>query len=622
MSDILSSKNNVIIIKEKLKNIPSKPGVYQFKNKDGKIIYIGKAKDLRKRVKQYFQKSKSLDVKTESMISKVYDLEYIITDSELEALILEANLIKKFKPRYNVFLRDDKSYPYIVITNEPFPRIFVTRKIVHDGSKYFGPFTDVKNMRASLKLIRDIFKVRSCNYYIDEEVIQKKKIRLCLDYHIKKCEGPCEGLVSAERYNQTIEDITQVLRGKTTSLIKNLETQMAELADQMNFEEAAEIRDKIKGLQNYSDKQKVVDTELIDRDIFAAVVDGNDGCCVLFKIRDGKLIGRQHFYLSGGLNKEEKEIISQVVRNYYMNADYLPKEVLLQCEIDDMAMLQEWLSKSKLEKVYIYVPKIGEKAKLLAMCKMNAKYLLDELKVQKLKMKETPAFVISSLQNDLNLPRLPNRIECFDISNLQGSDSVASLVVFENGKPKKGEYRRFKIKTVPGPDDYASIREVVYRRYYSLMEDGKALPDLIIIDGGKGQLSSAITVLGHLNDIRQNPEILNVPIIGLAKRLEEVFFPYENDPRILSKTSSSLRLLQRIRDEAHRFAVEYHRKLRTKRTLQTELDLIRGIGKKKSKELLNTFGSVQGVKFATFDQLKEIVGEKTAQKIKEYFTDS
>lgn len=613
----INIRDRKITLPEKLSNLPNKPGIYQFKNDEGKILYVGKAKNLRSRVRQYFHKSRGLDAKTETMISKAADVEIIVTDSEVEALILEATLIKKFKPRYNIFLKDDKSFPYIVITNEPFPRVFVTRRIIHDGSKYFGPFTDAKNMRASLKMVRDVFKVRSCNYHIDDETIRKKKIRVCLDYHIKKCDGPCEGLVSQQQYNAMINEVAQVLRGKTSGLISDLEKQMYAYVEVMNFEGAASIRDKIRGLSNYSERQKIIDTDLLDRDIFSAAVEEDDACGVVFKIRDGKLIGRQHYYMSGVAERPEAEIISQFLRNYYLEADYYPKEIFLPCKIEATETIEKWLSEKRQSKVSIIVPQIGDKAKLVAMCRANAKYLLDDLKIQKLKQGEKIPKILELLQKDLHLVHLPRRIECFDISNIQGSDAAASLIVFENGKPKKSEYKRFKIRTVTGPDDFASMREVVQRRYSRLIDDGQKLPDLIMVDGGKGQLSSAVEVLQQIRNYKS--EILNIPIIGLAKRLEEVYFPNISEPQSLPRTSSSLKLLQRIRDEAHRFVLEYHRKLRTKRTLQTELDLIKGIGKKKSKELLEIFGSVQGVKFATREQLTEAVGEKVAEKIEEYF---
>ncbi len=611
MSEVLSNK---------LKNLPRKPGVYQFKNSEGKIIYIGKAKILRNRVRQYFLNSRSIDPKTEKLVAKIVDVDIIVTDSEVEALILEATLIKKNKPKYNIFLRDDKSFPYIVITKEPYPRVFVTRRIIHDGSKYIGPFTDVKNMRGSLKLVRDIFKVRSCNYHISDESIRKKKIRVCLDYHIKKCDGPCEGLVPEKDYNVMIKEVERVLRGKTTSLINDLQTEMEIKADEYKFEEAAEIRDKIRGLQNYSERQKIVDVEMVDRDIFSVAVEEDDACGVVFKIRDGKIIRKQHYYITSVDGKNEKDIVNTLVDRYYLEADYFPMEIFLPCEIEDRITVEKWLRSKRSGGVEIIIPKIGEKAKLMGMCKANAKYLLDDLKIQKLKRGERTPKILDLLQKDLLLPRLPKRIECFDISNIQGADCAASLVVFVDGKPRKTDYRKFKIKSVSGSDDFASMREVIKRHYTKIIEEGKSLPDLIMVDGGKGQLSSAMEVIKNLEIKNSHSDIGKIPLIGLAKRLEEIYFPKISEPLSISKTSSSLKLLQRIRDEAHRFAIEYHRKLVKKRTLQTELDLIDGVGKKKAKELLDVFGSVQGVKFATREQLTEIVGEKLADKIYNYFS--
>lgn len=632
------STNDPVSLDEKLESLPTKPGVYQFKDSTGRILYIGKAINLRNRVRQYFQKSRASEPRLDAMISKINDVEIIVTDSEIEALILEATLIKKFKPRYNVDLKDDKSYPYIVITNEPFPRVFVTRRIIRDGSRYIGPFTDVKNMRASLKMIREIFKVRSCNYFIDDEVIRKRKIRVCLDYHIKKCDGPCEGLISREKYNEMIRQVTQVLKGKTASLVTSLKEQMEKSAEELRFEEAAELRDKINQLRVYNERQKVVDAELTDRDLFAIAVEGDDACGVIFKVRDGKIIGRQHKYMSGVEGKAESEIVEQLVERYYLEEEDIPEEVFLPVDVENKEVLTKWLHQRKSEtsadashRVEIIVPKIGEKAKLLAMCKNNAQFLLDELKLQKLKGKDFVPHSLKALQRDLRLQKPPRRIECFDISNIQGSDSVASMVVFVDGKPKKTEYRKFKIKTVVGPDDFSSMREVIERRYRRLLEEQGLFPDLIIVDGGKGQLSSAVEVLEKLGlrkmsntrlldgQVEYRTTHIELPIIGLAKRLEDVFVPEASDPQSIPKTSSGLKLLQRIRDEAHRFAITYHRTMRAKRTLQTELDLIEGIGKKRAKELLETFGSVQGVKFATEEQLAEIVGEKSAAKIKEYF---
>lgn len=612
LSPAITLTKEEISLGEKLENLPMKPGVYQFKDTTGRVLYVGKAVNLRNRVRQYFQKGHQSEPRLEAMISKVHDVDIIVTDSEVEALILEANLIKKLKPRYNVDLKDDKSYPYITITNEPYPRVFVTRRIIRDGSRYFGPYTDVKTLRASLKMVRDIFKVRSCNYFIDEEVIKKRKIRVCLDYHIKKCDGPCEGLVSQLQYNQMVKEVEQVLRGKVDSLIQSLEGQMQQTSAELRFEEAAVLRDKIQGLRVYTERQKVVDGEVIDRDLFAVAAEGNDACGVVFRVREGKVIGKQHVYLTGVEDKPETEVVEQFVERYYLDTDDIPREAFLPVEVTEPDVLQQWLSGKRGEKVQIVVPKIGEKAKLMAMCAANAKFLLEELKLQKMKKEDYIPHSVKALQRDLRLHKLPRKVECFDISNIQGSDAVASMVVFQDGKPKKSEYRKFKIRTVVGPDDFASMREVVERRYSRLLEERGVFPDLIVVDGGKGQLTSAVEVLRRLG-------LVDVPVIGLAKRLEEVFIPGVADAQSIPKSSSGLRLLQQIRDEAHRFAITYHRTLRKKRTLQTELDLIGGIGKVRAKELLEAFGSVQGVKFATEEQLAEIVGLKVAEKVKEYF---
>ena len=601
-----------VALQEKLEGLPGGPGVYQHKDAEGKVLYVGKAKNLRSRVRQYFQKSRAVEPRIDSMLSKATDIEIIVTDSEVEALILEANLIKKLKPRYNVNLKDDKSYPYIVITHEPYPRVFVTRQVRKDGSRYFGPYTDVKNVRAALKSIRDIFPIRSCNYAIDEEVIRKRKIKVCLDYHIKKCEGPCEGLVSQEHYRAMIEQVAELLRGKTESLIRKLQSDMDALAAEMRFEEAAALRDRIKGLQAYTERQKAVDLDPLDRDIVAFAAEGDDACGVIFKIRDGKMIGRQHYYMSNVDQKPETEIMDTLLQQHYLDADFVPKEVFLSAPLDDFDAVEQWLGGKRGEPVRVLQPAEGEEAKLVRLSRSNAQFLLDELKLQRMKRADYVPHAVKSLQRDLRLERLPRRIECFDNSNIQGSDPVASMVVFIDGKPKKSEYRKFKIRTVEGPDDFASMREVIQRRYQRLVNEKAEFPDLIMVDGGKGQLSSAVEVLTSLG-------LADQPIVGLAKRLEEVFIPGKSEPELIPKSSTGLRLLQQIRDEAHRFAITFHRALRSKRTLQTELDLIEGIGKKRAKELLEAFGSVQGVRFATQEQLEEIVGPRVAGKIREYF---
>jgi excinuclease ABC subunit C len=597
---------------EKLEGLPTGPGVYQHKDADGKVLYVGKAKSLRGRVRQYFQKSRRLDARMEAMLAKATDLEIIVTDSEVEALILEANLIKKLKPRYNVNLKDDKSYPYIVITNEPFPRVFVTRQVRRDGARYFGPYTDVKNVRAALKSVRDIFMIRSCNYLIDEESIRRRKIKVCLDYHIKKCEGPCEGLVSMDRYRSMINQVAQVLEGKTGKLIRDLERDMVALADQMRFEDAALLRDRMKGLKAYSERQKAVSMDLIDRDVLAFAQEGNDACGVVFRIRDGKMIGRHHYYMANVEYRTDGEILEPLIQQHYLGQEYIPAEILLSAGVENAEAIGRWLTGRRGEAVHLLRADNDEDQKLVKLSQANARFLLDEFKLQKMKRADYVPHGIRSLQKELRLDKPPRRMECFDISNIQGADTVASMVVFVDGRPKKAEYRKFRIRSTGGPDDFASMREVVKRRYERALAEGLELPDLVVIDGGKGQLSSAVEVLQALG-------LADQPVIGLAKRLEEVFVPGKSDPEMIPKASTSLRLLQQIRDEAHRFAIAYHRTLRAKRTLQTELDLIEGIGKKRAKELLEAFGSVQGVKFATEEQLAEIVGAKVAEKIREYF---
>jgi len=610
----ISIQKDDLSLGEKLDSLPAKPGVYQFKNPDAKVIYVGKAQNLRNRVRQYFQKSRALDPKLDALVSKIADVELIVTDSEVEALILEANLIKKLKPRYNVLLKDDKSFPYIVITHEPFPRVFVTRKIIRDGSRYFGPYTDVKTMRFALKTVRDIFMIRSCNYDLTAESIARGRFKICLDYHIRKCEGPCEAKVSAEHYNSMIDKVAKVLRGKTDDAVASLQSEMNQLSEDLRFEEAAKTRDRLRALSVYNEKQKVVEMKEVDRDIIALALKEDDACGVVFKVRDGKVLGSHHYYLSNVEGKTEGVALESLLEHYYLDNEDIPGEISLSSDVNSVDVIQTWLAGRRKAPVNVDVPKAGDKLRLVGMVKKNAEFLLEELQLQKMKRGDFIPHSVQSLQRDLRLSAPPRRIECFDISNIQGSDTVASMVVYVDAKPKKSEYRKFKIRSVEGPDDFASMREVVERRYSRLIEEGGTSPDLIVVDGGKGQLSSAVAVLQGLN-------YSGIPIIGLAKRLEEVFLPGQSDPLLIPRTSSSLKLLQQIRDEAHRFAITYHRTLRSKRILKTELDLIKGVGKKRATELLESFGSVQGVKFATEEQIAEIVGPKLASEIKEYFTD-
>ena len=886
----------------KLGNLPPGPGIYQFKDKNGKIIYVGKAKNLRNRVRSYFM-AKPVGPRLTKMISLIRDVEIINTDSEVESLILEMNMIKQLKPRYNVNLKDDKSFPYIVITNEPYPRVFPTRKRRNDGSKYFGPYTDVGNMKFSLKMLRELFMIRTCSLNITQEAIDKKKFKVCLEYHIHKCEGPCEGLVSQAKYNEMTGEIEKVLHGKTASLIKELEAKMRDAAMNEKFEEAALIRNRIESLTVYTEKQKIVSEDFLDKDIINFVKEEDDACAMILNIRDGKVIGKRHYYIDTVEDKEPGEILENVIFRYYSENSFIPDEIHLPEDADtgenSIEAFSEWFIKNFGKKVDFKIPKRGEKVQLLAMVKANARYMLDELKLQRLKREFIPNSV-TSLKRDLRLTKLPRRIECYDISNIQGTDTVASMVVFMDGRPKKSDYRKFKIQSamneVGRPDDFASMREVIFRRFRKLAEkkfitspptpllegegsnvpemlnedevkkltspltpllegegsnvpellgdkklqdtlpplssqergtggevirpdipyqkekaralrkretpaekklwsalrnkkagnfkfrrqhpigyyivdfyshekyliveiDGSiheeednkeydrirqeqlenigyvflrftnsdvmnsldkvvgeinafltspptpllegegsknpemldedevkkltspplpenegnnpeipgdkrlqyllpplssqemgdnapmvryggevytpdlfsqeretggevytpdpsfdTMPDLIVIDGGKGQLSSAVKVLGDIG-------LSDLNIIGLAKRLEEVFLPGAHEAQSIPKTSSGIKLLQRVRDEAHRFAITFHRSLRDKRTLRSELEDIKGIGKTTAQKLLKEFGSVDNIKIMVkndYDEFAKRAGKKAAERIKEW----
>ncbi len=589
-------------LQEKLDNLTKQPGVYLLKDLHGKVLYVGKAKNLRNRVRSYFQDSRIFDPKTTVMIQKVQDFDFIVVDNEVEALMLESNLVKQHKPRYNINLRDDKSYPYIRVTNEPVPRVFVTRKIVKDGSRYFGPYTDVKHLRYIMQSVRKIFPIRSCKYYLDDDVIAKHKIKICLDYHIQRCQGPCEGLVSMNEYQEMIWQVEKFLKGKTKDLLQEMQMKMEQNAKDLNFEGAARLRDQIHMIENYHYKSpKVIIVDDIDRDVVAFATEGDDACTVVFKIRDGKVVGRQHFYLQGVAEKPNKDILAQFLQQYYLESNYYPDQIFLPELPTDSDLIQSWLTKQAEHKIELHVPQIGEKKKLITLGQKNAKFLLDELMLQKVKRKDHIAYNVKVLQKHLNLPKLPKRIEAFDISNIQGKDAVASMVYFENGKPRKSEYRHFKIRQKTTPDDFAMMREVVYRRYKRLMNENKSLPDLILIDGGKGQLSSATQVLQELG-------IKNQPIVGLAKRLEEIYVPGFSEPQNIPKSSEGLKLLQQIRDESHRFAITYHRQLRKKRTLKSPLDDIPGIGPKRKDQLLRVFGSLKKISEAGVDEIVERSG--------------
>jgi len=600
-------------IKEILPNVPTKPGIYQFKNDKGVVIYVGKAKSLRNRVMQYFQHSKPRDAKTVAMISKICDVETIVTDSEAEALLLENNLIKELKPRYNILLKDDKSYPYIRITKEEFPRVFATRRVIRDGSRYFGPYTDGRYLNYLLETLRTMFPIRSCDLPLTEQSIENKKFKVCLDYHIKRCEGPCEGFVLKLHYTQHIKNVASILSGQTRELERNLENEMMKAAEGLRFEYAAELRNRLKILKEYVAKQKIMTTDDMNRDIFALSRDDEDACVVVFNVREGKMIGKRHFYIANSMEQTESEILRQTVEKWYLDTDMIPEEIILEEDIESADTLVKWLESRSGVKVEITIPKIGDKRKLINLAKTNAEFLLRDLHLHRAAKENALPRGVAALQRDLRLTKPPRRIECFDNSHMQGSDYVSSMVCFVDGKPKKNDYRRFKLKAVHSNDDFAAMREVVERRYSRVLEEKTDLADLIIIDGGKGQLSAAVDILQELGVYPK------VPVIGLAKRLEEIFIPHQSESILLPKTSTALRLIQSLRDEAHRFAIEYHRTLRDKRTFQTELTTIDGIGEKTAQKLLITFGSVERVKKADREDVEKVVGIKITDIIRKHF---
>ncbi len=602
-------------IKEKLESVPRKPGVYLFRNKKGNVIYVGKAKILRNRVRSYFQNSRAFDAKLLRILSLIDDFETIITDTEVEALILEANLIKEYKPRYNINLKDDKSYPYIRITNEEFPRIFPTRRLVRDGSRYFGPYTDVQGMRNLLKTVKRLFPVRKCNYPMSEKIIEQGKIKLCLNYHIKQCDGPCEKYVSRQEYAETIENIVDFLKGNTDAVEEKLCQHMQALASQKRFELAARIRDQLENIQMFASRQKVFDPALADRDIVATALHDEEACSVVFRVRQGKIIAKNHFYLQNITGEDFSSISKAFVKQYYLKTDDIPSEIVVPVPFEDEAeAVSTWLSERAGRRVKLTYPQRGRKANLLKMCTRNAKYQLQAWQLQKQQAREYTAGAVQALQNDLHLNVPPKRIEGFDISNIQGKNPVASMVCFINGKPVKSEYRRFKIRTKETPDDFAMMNEVVKRRYTRVLREKKELPDLVLIDGGKGQLGAAMKALNKVG-------LENQAIIALAKRLDEVFVPGLVAPQNIPKNSAGLKLLQRVRDESHRFAISYHRNLRNKQSVTSELDDIAGVGKARKNKLLQAFGSLNAVKKANVKQLSSVEGisESLASQIYEHF---
>lgn len=600
---------------EKIAEFPEKPGVYIMKDKRGRIIYIGKAVSLKNRVRSYFQSPKNLPVKVASMVPKIENIEYIVTDSEVEALILECNLIKFNRPKYNILLRDDKQYPYIKIaTSQPFPRLEVVRRVKKDGARYFGPYADVGAMREAIDVINKVFPIRSCKKDLSQVPLKE---RPCLNYYIKRCLAPCQGSVEQEEYDEMIKNIIMFLEGKQETLIKQLREKMEEEAAKLDFEKAAILRDQISALQKVLEEQKIVSTDMTDQDIIAMARGIDTVCIQVFFVREGKLVEREPFILSNTKGAERKEILTAFVKQFYNNTNFIPKEIIIEEEIEDKATIEEWLYGKKGSKVYISIPKRGEKKKLAEMVAENARIYLEQIenKDELEKLKNMQA--LEELQKYLGLKDIPHRIEAFDISNTQGTESVASMVVFEEGQPKKEDYRKFKIKTVEGPNDFESMREVIFRRFKrAILGDEKFnnLPDLLLIDGGKGQLRYAREALREIG-------LESIFTIGLAKEFEHIFVEGKEEPIVLPEDSEALYLVQRVRDEAHRFAITFHRSLRSKRNLKSALDDIPGIGKARRLALFKTFGSLEGIRQASVEELAGAPGmnKKAAQAVYDHF---
>ncbi|MBU3678706.1 MAG: excinuclease ABC subunit C [Candidatus Kapabacteria bacterium] len=598
-------------------SMPTRPGVYLHKDDEGTIIYVGKAKNLRNRVRSYVQEGRPVDAKTAALMRKIHDIEFIVTDTEVEALILENTLIKQHKPKYNILLKDDKSYPFIRITKEPFPRVFKTRQVIKDGSTYFGPYTDGTYLYHLLKTLRSVFPLRSCDFPLTEQGIAEHRWKLCLDYHIKKCDGPCEGLISAVRYNDYIRQATQILQGRTKELEAQLNERMHELAEDLRFEDAEVVRQRLERLRSYSSRQKVLTSDNRDQDVFALARSEATACTLVLTIRDGKLVGKRHYIITGVRERTDEELLATTIERWYIDADSVPDQVLLPFEIESADVVAEYLHTRRGGHVEVTIPKIGDKRKLVALAEQNADVLLKEVLSQQAAKDQTVSKAVLALQKDLRMDRLPRRIDCVDNSHMQGTDYVSSVVVFIDGKPRKSEYRHYKLRTLAGNDDFEAMKEVLSRRFAPFDENGQprdvVYPDLLVIDGGKGQLSHAMEVIVALGLEGK------FVVVGLAKRLEEVFVPKSSTPLYMPKTSASLRLLQQVRDEAHRFAVRYHRILRTKRTLQTELTSIAGVGQKTATSLLTTLGSVEAVRGSSVEQLMSIVTRAQAESIYAHF---
>lgn len=608
-------------IQEELKKLPGKPGVYLMHDEKDEIIYVGKAISLKNRVRQYFQTSRSKGVKIDQMVTHITRFEYIVTDSELEALVLECNLIKEYRPKYNTMLMDDKTYPFIKVTvDEPFPRIMMARRMAKDKAKYFGPYTSAGAVKDTIELIRKIYKVRSCNRRLPRDT---GKERPCLNYHIHQCDAPCQGYVSQEDYRRSIDEVLRFLNGNFDSILKELEQKMMRASENMEFEKAIEYRELLGSVKKISQKQKITDTAGNDRDIMAMAADQSDAVVQVFFIRGGRLIGRDHFYLKIMEGELPGEILSSFIKQFYAGTPYIPSELMLPQEIEDMEVLEEWLSQKRGHKVQIKVPKKGTKEKLVELAARNAQLVLQ---TDRERLKREEGRTIGAVKEIAKLLGLENivRMEAYDISNISGFASVGSMVVYEKGRPKKNDYRKFKIKSVQGPDDYASMEEVLTRRFRHGLEEKKegreggsftAFPDLILMDGGKGQVNIALQVLDNLH--------LTIPVCGMVKddnhRTRGLYFDNKEIP--IDRNSEGFKLITRIQDEAHRFAIEFHRKLRSKEQVHSVLDDIPGVGPARRKDLMKHFASLDEIRAATVEDLKRLpsMNEKSAEEVYQFF---
>ncbi len=592
---------------EKLERLPDRPGVYLFKDPKAQVIYIGKAASLKSRVRSYFQASRSRDAKTDALVDQIADLEVIVTANELEAMILESNLVKRHRPRYNIILRDDKHYPFLKLTtDEEFPRLVVARRVAKDKGTYYGPFYPATALRDTLRLVRQLFPLRTCAIKIDGTAE-----RPCLQYYIHRCNAPCTGWETREGYTRTVEDVQAFLEGREDDLARRLTRDMEAAAGEEKFERAAILRDQIQSLNTVRESQKIISTDLEDQDLIGLARQGSEACVQIFFVRKGRLLGRESFFLDRLLGASDGEVLSAFVRQFYTKNVVPPREFLLSVEIPETGLVEEWLGQRRGGRVELLVPQRGRKRELVGMAEENAALALSTHLLSRDSRRQV---VMEDLQRSLNLPGLPHRIEGFDISNIQGSEAVGSMVVWEAGGMKKDDYKRFRIRTVPGADDYAMMGEVLRRRYGKALEEDTPLPDLIMLDGGRGQLNVGVRILEELG-------LDFVPIVSLAKREEEVYHPESLHPLALDPASPALHTLQRIRDEAHRFAITYHKKLRQRRTLQSVLDQIPGVGPTLRTNLLRHLGSARKVREASVAELAAVpkVTPKLAQRIYEFF---